>query len=202
MKPFFLGVLIVLMSVPAARAQQSATTAVDTVDCAPTVDLASMEFTAQTVGADSTSRALTAAERRVQDIIGEDGVHVVHFWAPWCANSLAELENGWYALIEDNDEVTFTFVTIWNDGRSGRDALARFAVPDRVEELQLPDFGPSDDESQRRRMFLGRPLTWIPSTWIFRDNGTLAFSLNYGEMSIETLQTLIDAAKSEWSHDG
>ena len=144
---------------------------------------------------------LTAAEQRVQDIISRDGVHVVHFWSPWCHNSMAELRKGWPALVGDNPAVTFTFVTIWNNGASGREALDRHAIPERVVEIPQPDRGPSHDRSLRRRSFLGHPLSWTPSTWIFRGGGTLAFALNYGEMEMETLQHLIDATQQNWRHD-
>lgn len=148
--------------------------------------------------ADVRPDTLTSAERRVQEIIQQDGIHVVHFWAPWCANSVSELRKGWYTLVEDNEDVSFTFVTIWNDGLDGAETMKRYAVPARVEELIQADYGPSDDKSQRRREFLGLPVTWIPSTWIFHENGTLAFALNYAEMDMETLQLLIDMTQQEW----
>lgn len=125
----------------------------------------------------------------------------MHFWAPWCDNSLAELRSGWYDLIEKNPDVDFTFVTIWNNGETGVGMLRQYAIPDRVTVLAQPDTGPSADDANRRHTFLGRPLTWTPSTWIFR-NGTLAFSLNYGETPMSTLQRLIDAAQTDWGADG
>jgi hypothetical protein len=140
----------------------------------------------------------TEAERRVQDLIAEDGIHVVHFWAPWCPNSKNELDYGWSGLVEDNPNVTFTFVTVWNDAEPGASVLDRYDIPDRVTELTQPDLGPSSNESQRRQAFLGMPVTWIPSTWIFHDNGELAFALNYGEMKMDTIQSLLDATRKDW----
>lgn len=140
----------------------------------------------------------TEAEARVREIVSQDGVHVVHFWAPWCNNSTSELRNGWYSLVEQNTDVTFTFVTVWNDGESGRETMTQYALPASVVELTQPDLGPSGDPVNRRKTFLGLPLTWIPSTWIFRNNGELAFALNYAEMEMETLQHLIDAAGKNW----
>jgi hypothetical protein len=32
------------------------------------------------------------------------------------------------------------------------------------------------------------------------ENGELAFALNYGEMSMETIQHLLDATQADWSH--
>jgi thiol-disulfide isomerase/thioredoxin len=140
----------------------------------------------------------TAAERKVQDLIEEDGLHVVHFWAPWCPNSKRELANGWAGLVADNPEVSFTFVTVWNDGEAGAEMLDEYDLPDRVTEVTQPDLGPSDQEANRRQSFLSHPVTWIPSTWIFHNNGELAFALNYGEMKMRTIQSLLDATRKNW----
>ena len=140
----------------------------------------------------------TEAEARVQDRIEEDGLHVVHFWAPWCANSKNELDNGWAGLVADNPEVSFTFVTVWNDNEDGAAMLDDYNLPDRVVEVTQPDLGPSDVEANRRYSFLSLPVTWIPSTWIFHSNGELAFAMNYGEMEMGTIQTLLDATRAEW----
>lgn len=140
----------------------------------------------------------TDAEAFVQDRIETDGLHVVHFWAPWCSDSKNELKNGWSVLVADNPNVTFTFVTVWNDDEKGAAVLDNYDLPDRVAEVTQPDLGPSDDESNRRRSFLSLPVTWIPSTWILHDNGELAFAMNYGEMEMNTIQSLLDATSAEW----
>lgn len=147
----------------------------------------------QPVGSDTGE--LTEAELEVREIIEADGVHVVHFWAPWCANSLTELENGWKDLILDNEDVSFTFVTIWNNGRDGKEKLRYYGIPERVREITQPDHGASIKLSNRRRTFLGLPVTWVPSTWIFHKNGRLAFAMNYGEMTMDLIQQLLDTAK-------
>ena len=200
-------VLCLLLAAPVAAQQTDTDTAkaeTNSEDCAP--ELAQDVFAGdpfageQAADEAAPSETLTEAEQRVHDIIAQDGVHVVHFWAPWCPNSLAELkmEENWADLVAANEEVTFTFVTIWNNDRSGQETLAAHDVPDRVVELTQPDYGPSNDKSQRRREFLDLPVTWIPSTWIFHDNGELAFALNYGEMDMATIQTLIDATQANW----
>jgi hypothetical protein len=140
----------------------------------------------------------TEAEAFVQDRIAEDGLHVVHFWAPWCPNSTVELENGWAGFVADNPKVTFTFVTVWNDNEDGAAVLDDYDLPDRVAEVTQPDLGPSDDEATRRHSFLSIPVTWIPSTWIFHQNGELAFAMNYGEMDMSTIQSLLDATRADW----
>lgn len=140
----------------------------------------------------------TDAEAEVQDVIEKDGLHVVHFWAPWCSNSRRELDNGWADLVANNPNVTFTFVTVWNDGEEGDSLLAKHNLSDRVTEVTQPDLGPSDNEANRRRSFLSHPVTWIPSTWIFHNNGELAFAMNYGEMEMETIQSLISTTRQDW----
>ena len=53
---------------------------------------------------------LTDAERAVAETIEADGIHVVHFWAPWCDNSIAELRAGWYEAVEQHPE-KFAFLS-------------------------------------------------------------------------------------------
>ena len=144
---------------------------------------------------------LTPAEAAVRDQVLQDGIHVVHFWAPWCDNSRAELSNGWYQVIEDNPDVTFTFVTIWSDGETGQDVLDHYAIPDNVAVLTQADYGPSDDKANRRLRFLGLPVTWIPTTWVFHKNGELAYAFNYGELQMDQLQQALDGAASSWPHE-
>lgn len=140
----------------------------------------------------------TEAEAFVQNRVSQDGLHVVHFWAPWCSNSKSELANGWSDLVEDNPDVTFTFVTVWNDNQDGASTLDTYDLPSRVAEVTQPDLGPSDIESNRRHSFLSLPITWIPSTWIFHNNGELAFAMNYGEMEMQTIQSLLDVTARDW----
>jgi len=135
------------------------------------------------------------AERAVHALIARDGITVVHFWAPWCDNSVNELREGWYAVVEENPDVEFAFVTVWNDGGDGRDALQRYAIPDRVRVLTQPD---GRAEALRRREFLGMPVTWIPTTWVFREGGELAFAFNYGELTMPQLQAAIQSAAGAW----
>lgn len=188
--------LIALLWAPSAVAQ-------DEVSCpADSLSLSDASFAQSAASAPASPPAadeLTAAEERVQQIISRDGVHVIHFWAPWCPNSKNELADGWYDVVEQHDDVTFTFVTIWNNGEDGASTLDRYAIPDRVVELTQPDFGPSkNNEANRRKEFLDLPVTWIPSTWIFHNNGELAYALNYGEMDMETISRLIDMTQQDW----
>lgn len=145
--------------------------------------------------------SLTDAERAVLQTIRGEGVHVVHLWAPWCGNSTAEYETGWYEVLERHPDVSFTFVTVWNDGDPAADVLARYGIPASAAVLAQPDRGPSADRTLRRRLFLGLPVSWTPTTWVFNRGGDLAYAFNYGEVSAEMLETAIQHAQAPWEHD-
>ena len=142
--------------------------------------------------------ALTAAEARVRQTVEGDGVHVVHFWAPWCPNSRHEIEAFWPAAVEAHPDVSFTFVTVWNDGVSARDYLDRHGVPARVEEVTPTGDGSHEDPAGRRKVFLGLPMPWVPSTWGFHKNGQVAFAVNYGELDGPTFETLLGLTGRTW----
>ena len=142
--------------------------------------------------------ALSDAEATVRATVARDGVHVVHFWAPWCDNSTAELAGGWYEVVARHPDASFTFVTVWNDGETGESTLARYAIPERVQRLVVPGVQPPKGE--RRTTFLGLPLTWIPATWVFNRNGQLATAFNYGEATPAQLDDAIAGAASAWPH--
>ncbi len=142
----------------------------------------------------------TDTEHRVQALIEQDGLYVVHFWAPWCHNSRSELESGWHRLVEENEDVTFVFITVFNDGDLGEATLRRYAIPERVHRFAQPDLGPSQVRANRRATFLGYPINWTPTTWIFHRNGRRAFALDYGEASVALMQMLLDSARTDWSN--
>jgi hypothetical protein len=139
----------------------------------------------------------TSAERAVAETLAAPGVHVVHFWAPWCRNSVDELE-AWRALLSaDRPEATYTFVTVWDNGASGRSAMDEAGIPGDVAEVVQPDLGPSGIKGLRRKQFLDLPVTWIPTTWVFRGDA-LAYALNYGEASEHLLRTVVADAGRSW----
>jgi len=148
--------------------------------------------------ATATDTAFADAEAHLRTLLTEDGVHVLHFWAPWCDNSMRELDTAWPDLVARYPDVRFTFVTVWDDGRSARETMRAHGLPETIGEVTIPDPGPSEVKENRRREVLGLPLTWIPSTWIFHKNGQLAFALNYGEMDAGTLGTLLEATWRAW----
>jgi hypothetical protein len=143
---------------------------------------------------------LTETEEQVQALLAEDGIYVVHFWAPWCHNSMNELREGvWTEIIDRNEDVTFIFVTVFNDGDLDAHVLARHGIPDRVHTFAQRDHGRSNRRANRRKTFLGLSLTWTPTTWIFNRKGNLAFALNYGEVRPALMATLLDNVRVNWS---
>jgi thiol-disulfide isomerase/thioredoxin len=141
------------------------------------------------------------AEEQVLTAIKSPDISVVHLWAPWCSNCQAELKGGgWLRAIKDNPQVKFYFVSVWNDGQDGRAMLQRFQIADQPNVAILADLGPRRGENKLKQ-FASLPLSWIPTTWIFKD-GDLRYALNYGEMRFPLLQQFIEDSKSEWSHKG
>lgn len=137
---------------------------------------------------------MTDAERAVHDTVSREGVHVVHVWAPWCDNSLNEHATVWAGFAERHPDVSLTFVTVWNEGASGADRLGA----DGIEAAEVVVPGPKPEKADRRLTFLGLPVTWIPTTWVFNRGGLLATAFNYGEVSAEQLAQAVDGAGRSW----
>lgn len=145
------------------------------------------------------SDAWTPIEKQVAELTSGSQVTIVHFWAPWCSNCKAELaKNGWRDFLSVNRDVKVVFVTIWNP-EDGRSELVKAGLTDQenFHLLQHPNGSRKTDE--RVNHFLGQPLNWIPTTWIFKD-GQLRFALNYGEVRFPLLQQLVRDASDKWEH--
>lgn len=151
---------------------------------------------AQTI---SPSEDWTTTEKEVHSLISGDGYYVIHFWATWCHNSRSELERGiWPRLINANEDVDFIFVTIRDEGKTGADMLGAYDIPDRVLTLGQPEMG--SRRLARNREFMGLPSYWTPSTWVFHQNGKLAYAINYGEVDEQHFQDLLDNLTKDWNH--
>ena len=137
---------------------------------------------------------MTDPEQTVHDTISREGVHVVHVWAPWCDNSLHEHGPVWSGFGDRHPDVSLTFVTVWNGGASGADVLRADGI--EAPEVVVP--GPKPEKADRRMTFLGLPVTWIPTTWVFNRGGLLATAFNHGEVSADRLAEAIEAAQSDW----
>src|SRR5438094_6376757 len=99
--------------------------------------------------ATSSIRAEPAAEQQVLDAIKSPELTVVHLWAPWCSNCQAELKSGgWTKIINDNPQVRFYFVSIWNDGQDGRAMLNKSGIAGQPNVTILADPGPRRGENK------------------------------------------------------
>jgi thiol-disulfide isomerase/thioredoxin len=145
-------------------------------------------------------RAESPAEQKVLGAIKSPDLTVVHLWAPWCSNCQAELKSGgWLKMVKDNPRVRFSFVSVWNNGDDGGGMLKKFEIADQPNVTILADPGPRGSNHIKR--FAGMPLSWIPTTWIYK-GGDLRYAFNYGEVNFPVLQQFIEDSKSEWSHKG
>lgn len=144
---------------------------------------------------------LLPIEQQVAEAVKSPKVTIVHLWAPWCPNCKAELANhGWESFLAANPDVNVIFVTVWRgeqgDGRPMLEANGVRAQPN-FQLLVHPNA--SRKAADKMTAFLGFPVTWIPSTWVFRD-GTLRYALNYGELHFPILQQLVRDASDKWEH--
>ena len=143
-------------------------------------------------------RAAPPAEQQVSEAIKAQGVSVVHLWAPWCGNCRAELKSGgWSKTVKDNPDVKFYFVSVWNGGQDDGGMLAKYEIAQQPNVTILADPGPRG--ADHIKQFAGLPLSWIPTTWIFK-GGDLRYALNYGEIRFPMLQQLIADSTSGWEH--
>ena len=140
-----------------------------------------------------------SVEKQILDATRSEKVTVVHLWAPWCSNCKSELANGaWSAFIDANPDVKFVFVTVWNP-MDGRELLAKNGVgAEKNFQLLLPPNG-SRKKGEKLSSLLGMPITWIPTTWVYKD-GILCYALNYGELRFPVLQQMIADSSNPWDH--
>ncbi|HEX4667635.1 MAG TPA: thioredoxin family protein [Chthoniobacterales bacterium] len=140
--------------------------------------------------------AASPAEEQVAEAIKAPAISVVHLWAPWCGNCKSELKSGgWTKMVKENPAVKFYFVSVWNKGEDGRALLASYDIAGQPNVTILADPGPRG--VGHITQFAGLPLSWIPTTWIFK-GGDLRYALNYGEIRFPVLQQLIADSSSEW----
>ena len=141
-------------------------------------------------------RAASPAQEQVAAAIKAPGISIVHLWAPWCGNCKSELKSGgWTKMVKENPAVKFYFVSVWNSGEDGRALLATYDIAGQPNVTILADPGPRG--AGHITQFAGLPLSWIPTTWIFK-GGDLRYALNYGEIRFPVLQQLIADSSAEW----
>lgn len=137
------------------------------------------------------------AEQQVADAIKAPNLSVVHLWAPWCSNCQAELKSGgWLKTVKENPQVKFYFISVWNSGDDGRAMLTKYELANQPNVTILADPGPRTGDGKIKR-FLDLPLSWIPTTWIYK-GGDLRYALNYGEVRFDVLKQFFADSNSEW----
>lgn len=141
-----------------------------------------------------------ALEKQVSDLIAGPQVTIVHFWAPWCPNCKAEMApDGWAPFLAANPAVKVVFVCVWHKGQDPLPKLAAAGLGAQPNLLLLTHPNPSRLEADRLNAFLGLPLTWVPTTWVYRA-GKLRVAFNYGEIRFPVLQQMVDDATNKWEH--
>jgi hypothetical protein len=141
-----------------------------------------------------------SAEQEIINAVRAPNISVVHLWAPWCSNCQAELKSGgWARIIKDNPNVHFYFVSVWNGGEDGRPMLQKFEVMDQPNVTIMADPGPRGQNHIKQ--FTGLPVSWIPTTWIYK-SGELRYAMNYGEIRFSVLQQMLADSDAGWSHKG
>lgn len=138
------------------------------------------------------------AEDQVREAIKSPDLSVVHLWAPWCSNCQAELKSGgWTRFVKDNPQTRFVFVSVWNNGQDGRAMLEKYELANQPNVTVAADPGPRTGD--KIKQFMGIPLSWIPTTWVYK-GGDLRYALNYGEIRFPVLQQFLEDSQSKWSH--
>lgn len=138
-----------------------------------------------------------ALEQQLAGATRSGKVTVVHLWAPWCGNCRSELAGGaWSRFIDENPDVTFVFVTVWN-ATDGREVLEKNGVGAEKNFQLLHHPNGSRKKGEQMTGLLGMPVSWIPTTWVYKD-GRLRYALNYGELRFPILKQLIADSTDSW----
>jgi thiol-disulfide isomerase/thioredoxin len=150
-----------------------------------------------TVVSQALAQGDASAESKAAELVKHEGRTVVHLWAPWCGNCLAELKSGgWGKMVKENPDVRFVFVSIWNEGDDGTAMLTKYEIAGQPNVTILADAGPRRGENKLKR-FLDLPVTWIPTTWVFK-GGEMRYALNYGEVRFDVLQQFLTDTVAKW----
>ena len=123
---------------------------------------------------------LTAAEASVEATVATDGVHVVHFWAPWCDKLDVRARR---RVVRGRGAASRRDVYLRDALERGRRRRADAHAVRDPRSASSASWCParSPPKGERTTTFLGMPVTWIPTTWVFNRNGQLAVAFNYGE---------------------
>ena len=139
-------------------------------------------------------------EKNVAAIVAGPQVTVVHLWAPWCSNCLHEMRpDGWAKFVDANPAVKVVFVAIWHKGQACGPKLAAAGLGKATQTnfVALTHPNPSTMRGEQLSRFLGLPVGWVPTTWVFRA-GKLRYAINYGEVRFGMLQQMVEDTGAAW----
>jgi thiol-disulfide isomerase/thioredoxin len=140
---------------------------------------------------------LDPIEQKVAEAVKSSKVTIVHFWATWCSNCRAEHANdGWRKFLAANPEVNVIFVSAWDD-KPGAPELAKYGLKDQKNLTILQHPNSSRVKETQMLSFMGLPMQWLPTTWVFR-GGKLRYALNYGEVRFPMLQQMVNDSTTDW----
>jgi thiol-disulfide isomerase/thioredoxin len=139
-----------------------------------------------------------ALEEKLRAEIESRSVTIVHLWAPWCSNCKAEMgQTGWVKFVREHPDVRIVFVNIWHNDLEGAPKLRAAGLGDQKNFTSLVHRNPSNQRGTRLEHLLDMPISWLPTTWVYR-SGELRYALNYGEVRFELLDQMVKDAAKEW----
>lgn len=137
-------------------------------------------------------------EDQLKALVAAPEITIVHLWAPWCSSCKTEMRpDGWAKFLQENPDVKVVFVNVWHRNLTPTRMLAGGGLGQQKNFLALNHPNPASSGAGRMERLLGFPITWVPTTWIYRE-GKLRYALNYGEVRFEMLQQLVKDAGSNW----
>jgi thiol-disulfide isomerase/thioredoxin len=137
-------------------------------------------------------------EQKLAELVARPEVTVVHLWAPWCPNCRNEMKpEGWAAFVAAHPSTRIVFVNVWSAGQNPAPKLQAGGLGDQPNFIAWNHPNESRKAGERLERLLGFPITWVPSTWVFRA-GKLRFALNYGEVRFNMLDQMVSDAAAKW----
>jgi hypothetical protein len=105
--------------------------------------------------------------------------------------------DGWAKFVNENPNVKIVFLNIWHKGQAGAPKLRAAGLGAQANFIALTHPNASNSRGEQLEQFLGMPVSWVPTTWVYRD-GKLRYTLNYGEVRFEMLQQMVNDAAAAW----
>jgi thiol-disulfide isomerase/thioredoxin len=140
---------------------------------------------------------LDPIEQQVAEAVKSPKVTIVHFWATWCGNCKHEFASGgWNEFLKANPEVNVIFVCAWDD-KPGAPALEKYGLGAQPNLTVLQHPNSSRKKETQMLSFMGLPMQWLPTTWVFRES-KLRYALNYGEIRFPMLQQMVTDSLDKW----